>query len=54
MSVNLLLLFSSAMVTAVVAKVTPGSSGMASIACVCLLVLFAVLTRVQGIRKPVV
>jgi len=54
MSVNLLLLFSLAMITAVVAKMVTGYGIMATATCVCLLVLFAVMTRVQGIRKPVV
>ncbi len=54
MSVNLLLLFSSAMITAIVAKVTSHPSGFANIACLCLLVLFAIMMWVQGVRKPVV
>ena len=54
MSVNLLGLFSLAMITAVIAKMTAGYGGLASAACVGLLVLFAVLTRVHGVRKPVV
>lgn len=54
MSVNLLLLFSSAMVTAIVAKVTSSPGGWANITCLCLLVLFAILTQVNGIRKPVI
>ncbi len=54
MSVNLLLLFSSAMITAIVAKVTPSSNGFANIACLCLLVIFAIAMWMQGLRKPVV
>lgn len=54
MSVNLLLLFSSAMITAIVAKVTASPGGWANIACLSLLALFAVLTHVKGIRKPVI
>lgn len=54
MSVTLLLLFVIAMLTAVVGKFTVAAAGVANVICLCLLVLFAVLTQVQGIRKPVV
>ena len=54
MSVNLLLLFSSAMITAIVGKVTASPGGWANIACLCLLVLLAVLIQFKGIRKPVI
>ena len=54
MSVHLQLLFSSAMITAIVSKTSPSPSGLAEIVCGCLLVGFVLLMRVQGIRKPVV
>ena len=54
MSVTLLLLFAIAMLAAIVGKLTVTAAGAANLACMCLLVVFCVLTRIQGIRKPVV
>lgn len=53
MPVHLLGLFSVAMISAVVGKVS-SAGGLANLICVCLLVLFVVLMRIQGVRKPVV
>jgi hypothetical protein len=54
MSVVLLLLFSFAMICAIAAKMVASLAGLANITCVCLLFLFVIGMRVQGIRKPVV
>lgn len=54
MSFSLLLLFSSAMITAVVGKYTFIHSNMANVACLSLLILFGIAMWVQGLRKPVV
>ena len=54
MSVTLLVLFAMAMLTAVIGKVSVAAAGIANLVCLSLLVVFAVLTRIQGVRKPVV
>lgn len=54
MSMTLLVLFSIAMFAAIIGKLTVTAAGAANAACVCLLVMFVVLTRIQGIRKPVI
>lgn len=54
MSVSLLVLFSTAMISAIAAKTVVGLGGAASVVSVCLLLIFVVLMRVQGIRKPVI
>ncbi len=54
MSVTLLVLFAIAMLTAVIGKFSVAAAGAANLVCLCLLVLFAVLTQIQGVRKPVV
>lgn len=54
MSIQLLSLFAVAMLAAVLGKLAVGTAGMANLVCLCGLMLFAILTRIQGIRKPVV
>lgn len=54
MSLNLLLVFSLAMMTAVIGNTSTGSSGLANSACLVLLLSFVLLTAFQGVRKPVV
>ena len=53
MSVTLLILFAMAMLTAVIGKFSVAAAGVANLVCVSLLVVFAVMTRIQGVRKPV-
>ncbi|MDB5336500.1 MAG: hypothetical protein JWN70_2119 [Planctomycetaceae bacterium] len=54
MSITLLVLFAIAMLAAVIGKFTVAAAGVANVTCLCLLIVFAVLTRIQGVRKPVV
>jgi hypothetical protein len=54
MSITLLVLFAIAMLAAVIGKFTVAGAGVANVTCLCLLIVFAVLTRIQGVRKPVV
>ena len=56
MSMELLILFAAAMVAAIIGfgEVAVGVAWVAKLACGVLLVLFVALTRVRGIRKPVV
>ena len=54
MSVTLLILFAIAMLTVVVGKVSVAAAGVANIVFLFLLATFVVLSRIQGIRKPVV
>jgi hypothetical protein len=54
MSIQLLSLFAIAMFAAVIGKVAVGAAGMANVICLSGLLLFMILTRIQGIRKPVV
>lgn len=54
MSVTLLVLFAIAMLAAVIGKFTVAAAGVANVTCLCMLVLFVALTRIHGVRKPVV
>ncbi len=54
MSVTLLILYAIAMLTAVVGKFSVAAAGIAQFICLFLLVTLVVLSRIQGIRKPVV
>ncbi|MDB5385178.1 MAG: hypothetical protein JWM11_824 [Planctomycetaceae bacterium] len=54
MSIQLLSLFAIAMFAAVIGKLAGSAASMANLVCLCVLLLFVVLTRIQGIRKPVV
>lgn len=54
MSVTLLVLFAIAMLAAVIGKFTAAAAGVANVTCLCMLVLFVALTRIHGVRKPVV
>jgi hypothetical protein len=54
MSIRLLSLFAVSMFAAVIGKLSVSAAGMANLICLSVLLLFIVLTRIQGIRKPVV
>jgi hypothetical protein len=54
MSIQLLTLFAVAMFAAMIGKLAVGTTSVANLICVVVLMLFVVLTRIQGVRKPVV